>query len=175
MCPGMADDLQQVDDSRKTAIIDRELNKLNIDVAALQETRLPDNGSIKEINYTFFWQGKDHTKPRLHGVGFAVKNTLLPLIEPPQEGTERLLCINFSAQNRKVHIISAYAPTLTSSDEVKDQFYEELNCLLTQIPARDQIYILGDLNARIGNDHEAWPDCLGRRGIGKINNNGQRL
>ena len=39
MCRGLSYDLSQVDDSRKTAIINRELKRLNIDIAALQETR----------------------------------------------------------------------------------------------------------------------------------------
>ena len=39
---------------RKTALLDRELFKLDIDVAALQETRLAETGSIKESHYTFF-------------------------------------------------------------------------------------------------------------------------
>ena len=34
--------------------ISRELKRLNIDIAALQETRLPSNGSLKEEDYTFF-------------------------------------------------------------------------------------------------------------------------
>ncbi len=54
---GLSDDLQQVDDTRKTAIIiDHELAKRNIDIAALQETHLASSGSLKEKDYTFFWQ-----------------------------------------------------------------------------------------------------------------------
>ena len=37
MRAGLTDDLQVVDDTRKTAIIDRELHRLNIDIAALQK------------------------------------------------------------------------------------------------------------------------------------------
>ena len=59
MRPGLSDDLLQVDDTRKTAIIDRELKRLNIDVAALQETRHLLNGSLREQEYTFFWQGNN--------------------------------------------------------------------------------------------------------------------
>ena len=33
MCPGLSADLQQMDDPRKTAIITKELTRLNIDVA----------------------------------------------------------------------------------------------------------------------------------------------
>ena len=71
MCPGLEEDLQKVNDARKTAIIDRELSRLGLDIVGLQETRLPDFGSLKEKNYTFFWQGLEPGERRLHGVGFA--------------------------------------------------------------------------------------------------------
>ena len=35
-----------------------ELLKRNVEIAALQETRLSDTDTIKEENYTFFWFGK---------------------------------------------------------------------------------------------------------------------
>uniref|UniRef100_A0A0B7BU24 Endonuclease/exonuclease/phosphatase domain-containing protein n=1 Tax=Arion vulgaris TaxID=1028688 RepID=A0A0B7BU24_9EUPU len=57
MCPGLVNlDPTKTKDIRKTAVIDRELERLQVDIAALQETRLPDCGSVKEKNYTFFWQ-----------------------------------------------------------------------------------------------------------------------
>ena len=54
MCPGHNSDPLSVNDLSKTAVIDKELSRLNIDVAALQETRLPEVGSLRERNYTFF-------------------------------------------------------------------------------------------------------------------------
>ena len=59
MCPGLYDDLQQINDARKTAIVDRELKRLNIDIAALQEMRLPGSGSLKDRDDTFLWQGQE--------------------------------------------------------------------------------------------------------------------
>ena len=66
------DDLQNISDARKTAVINDELLRLKIDIAALQETRLADSGTLKEKDYTFFWQGKSAEHRREHGVGFAV-------------------------------------------------------------------------------------------------------
>ena len=53
------------------------------------------------------------------------------------------------------HLISAYAPTHTSSDQLKDAFYEKVDSLLCKIPPREQDLLLGDLNARVGADYEA--------------------
>ena len=48
MRPSLSNDLQKINESRKTAIVDSELDRLNIDIATLQETRLAENGSLKE-------------------------------------------------------------------------------------------------------------------------------
>ena len=86
MTAGLSDDLQQIDAARKTAIINAELHRLDIDIAALQETRLADNGSLTEKHYRFFCQGKKLEDKRELGVGFAVRNSLLSMIEPPTGG-----------------------------------------------------------------------------------------
>ena len=175
MCTGISDDLREVDDTRKTAIIDRELTKLNISIAALQETRLASSGSLREKNYTFFWKGREPEESRQHGVGFAIKNNLLGLIEPPTGGNERLLSIRLTTAAGPVNIISVYAPTLSSSEDTKDQFYGQLDEQIRGCPKHESLFLLGDFNARVGEDHESWPTCLGYHGIGKINENGQRL
>jgi len=175
MCPGFVDDPDLVTDSRKTAIINHELSRLNIDIAALQETRLPSDGSVRERDYTFFWKGKDPSEPRIHGVGFAVRNFLMPSVIPPNEGTERILSLRLSTATGNLTLISAYAPTLCSDNEDKDRFYDELSGLTSTIPASEGIVILGDFNARVGADHESWNPTIGKFGIGLINDNGQRL
>ena len=171
---GLSNDLQQINDSRKTAIIDSELDRLNIDIVTLQETRLAENGSLKQQRYTFFWQGKSIEEKREHGVGVAVKNSLLTVTEPPVNGSARILTIRLSTRAGRANIMSIYAPTLCSTADSKDQLYEELDVAIGNIPKTEQLYILGDVNARVGADHEAWLTCLGHHGMGKMNENGQR-
>ncbi len=56
ICPGYNKDPQT--DLRKTAMIGKKLGHLNINAAALQETRLPEDGSLHHHDYTFFCRGK---------------------------------------------------------------------------------------------------------------------
>ena len=107
-------------------------------------------------------------------MGFAVDNCLLGSVQPLEEGTERLLKVIMHTDSGSAHLISAYALTLTSSDQLKDAFYEKVDSLLGKIPPSEQVLLLCDLNARVV-DYEAWPDCLGKYGIGKISENWQRL
>ena len=105
MSPGLSEP-QEVNDARKTAIIDRELSRLNVDVACLQETRLAENGQIKEANFTFFWQGKPADEPRRNGVGFAVKNSLIPCIEPTSIGSDRIITLRIGTPAGRATIIN---------------------------------------------------------------------
>lgn len=41
--------------------------------------------------------------------------------------------------------------------------------------SKEYLLLLGNFNARVGLDHDSWPSCLGRFGVCKINENGQRL
>ena len=138
---GLSTSLQDSKDSRKTAVTNDELKRLNLDIATLQETRLADSGTLKEKDYTFFWQGKRSNEPRENGVGFVVRNSLLRMVEP----------------------------------DTKDMFYENLAAIIRNIPSRKQVVVLGDFNARVGADHDSWPSCPGQFGVGKMNENGQRL
>ena len=175
MRPGLTEDLQAVDDTRKTVVIDRELHKLNVDIAVLKETRPPESGSLIEKHYTFFWQGKGAAVTREHGVGFGVRNALLRMIESPTGGTERLLTLRLSTADGLVNLVCVYSPTLNSPGEVKGQFNESLDAAIGKIPFSEHIFLLGDFKTRVGAERKSRPSILGHHGIGKMNENGQRL
>ncbi|KAG7305186.1 hypothetical protein JYU34_009222 [Plutella xylostella] len=160
---------------RKTAIIDRELLRLRIDIAALQETRLLEEGSLREDNYSFFWKGRNNGERREHGVGFAVRNGLLGCIQTPEYLSERLMTLRLMSTAGPITFISAYSPTLKAPADVKDKFYEDLQRVLEKVQASDKLLLLGDFNARIGRNTNDWPECIGSHGLGNMNENGQRL
>ena len=69
-------------------------------------------------------------------------------------------------------IVSAYAPTTTNPDEVKDKFYNVLDDVISAIPRTDKLILISDFNARVGTDHQTWEGVIGAGGVGKCNSNG---
>ena len=67
--------------------------------------------------------------------------------------------------------MSAYAPTLTSSHDVKEKFYGNLDHVIKTTPLSDTFVLLGDFNARVEKDHSSWAGVLGKHGIGKASDN----
>jgi len=175
MTTGLSNDLETISDVRKTAIINNELLRLQIDIAALQETRLADIGCLKESDYTFFWHGKKEEEVREYGVAFAVRNTLLDKTQLGSTGTERLLTLRLNTSEGPVNLLCVYAPTLSAPADVNDNFYGQLDSFIKEFSKQEALIVLGDFNARVGRDNDAWPDCLGHFGIGRCNENGQRL
>ena len=59
-----------------TALVGRELDRYKVETAALSETRLAEEGLLKEVgaSYTFFWSGRKKEERREAGVGFAIKS-----------------------------------------------------------------------------------------------------
>ncbi|CAM2100582.1 unnamed protein product [Caretta caretta] len=90
---------------------------------------------FREKDYPFFWQGKSAEETQEEGVGFAIKNSLLGMIEPPTNGSKRILALCLFTSEGPVNLVSVYATTLSSSSDIKDQFYNQLNTnTISKIP-----------------------------------------
>ena len=130
---------------RRTALIARELGRYNIDIAALSETRRAEEGSLYEVGggYTFYWKGKKQDEDRISGVGFAIRSNLLKSTHLEPTGiSDRLMKLRIPiGKNRYTTLVSAYAPTFSNSEEVKSQFYLDLDAVIQSIPFEDKIVL----------------------------------
>ena len=99
--------------------------------------------------------------------------------------SERLITARFQTRFVKVTIIQCYAPTVTiiqcyaptndHNDEDKDKFYNQLQSLINKTPSHHLLLVMGDFNAKIGNDNTSVERTIGTHGIGQLNQNGKRL
>jgi endonuclease/exonuclease/phosphatase family metal-dependent hydrolase len=75
---------------------------------------------------------------------------------------------------RPISIIQCYAPTETSAEETKEEFYGLLNTTLAKIKKMD-IILMGDLNAKIGKDNIGTEQIMGKHETGERNDNRERF
>ena len=141
-----------------------------IGVGALQETRLPPIGSIRGQDYMLYWQGREPYENRTYGVGFAIRNSL----PNHHQNTSRIISLRLSTSTGPANVLSIYALTLCYSKEENDELYEELEVIIKEISAAEQLYLLGDFNARVGANHDSWSRNIGNFGFGRLNENGPR-
>ena len=167
--------------ARPSAIVARELERYNIDIAALSETRILGETSFAEnfgsSGYTYFLRGKPEGDKHYHGVGFAIRSKLVPLLNSryPKGINERLMTMCLPLPSCNITLISAYAPTLNSTQLEKDCFYDSLNAIIKKVPSSHKLLLMGDFNARVGVDYSSWEKVLGKHGVGRENSNGTLL
>ena len=163
----------------RTALVGRELDRYKVEIAALSETRLAEERLLKEVGagYTFFWSGHKKEERCEAGVGFAIKSHLVSKLSGLPKGINDRLMMLILPLSGKRHatIVSAYAPTMTNPDEVKDKFYDDLDSVISAAPRTDKLILLGDFNARVCTDHQTWEGVTGSEGVGKCNSNGLLL
>ena len=66
-------------------------------------------------------------------------------------------------------------PTNDASDKDKDAFYSLLQGVIDKLPRKDVNIIMGDANAKIGQDNVGYEEIMGRHGLGQMNENGERF
>ena len=175
----MLDETDSNRSKRRSALIAHELSRLDVDIAALSEVCSPEEGSLQEhsAGYTLFWSGKPATERRLAGLGFMLRTYIVSKLEDlPTGHSDRIMFMRLPLKNKQyATVFSVYAPTLQAEPAEKDKFYSELRSLLQNTPADDKLLILGDFNARVGQDAVTWKEILGRHGVGNCNDNGRLL
>ena len=142
---------------RRTALVSRELDRYKVEIAALSETRLAEEGILKEVgaDYIFFWRGRKKEARREAGVGFAIKSHLVSKLSGLPKGiNDRQMTLRLPLSGKRhATVVSAYASTMTNPDKVKDKFYDDLDSVISAALRTDKLILLGDFNARVGTDH----------------------
>ena len=93
------------------------------------------------------------------GLGFFINNRVLHFFRSFHQISDRVVYMDFFVPSKfdhqppcKLRIVNCYSPTnprTISNPEATDQFYRELQ-LAVDVPARFELWILGDFSAKLG-------------------------
>ena len=130
-----------------------EIKKHKIDICALSETKKKGKGNTKYEDHILIYSGKEKNERAASGVGLLIHQKFETNIKDIKYVSDRLLQVTLNLHDKKpTHFISVYAPDITKPQEERENFYTDLQNTLDKIPIPDEVIILGDFNARIGNE-----------------------
>ena len=84
-----------------------------------------------------------------------------------------MISVRFQDKPFNITVIQVYASTSNAEEAEVEQFYENLQDLLELTPPKDVLFIIGDWNAKAGN--QEIPGVIGKFGLGVQNEAEQRL
>ena len=84
-----------------------------------------------------------------------------------------MISVHLQGKPFNITVIQVYAPTSNAEETEVEQFYEDLQDLLELTSKKDVLFIIGDWNAKVGN--QETPGVTGKFAFGMRNEAGQRL
>ena len=173
---------------RKVVMLVWELKKYNIYAAGISETKWFNSNMYEVEGHVVLHSGRELPKEgesfqRSEGVGIVLSPIAAKAWrdggeqwEPvsPKIVTARLRLGKEGNQYRFLHLVSVYAPTFRAPQQVKDDFFEDVQRVIDKVPERDILMIVGDWNARVGSQlsDDQWEGVLGKHGLGRANEAG---
>ena len=75
-----------------------------------------------------------------------------------------MISVSFQGNPFNIMIIQVYASTSNPEEAEVEWYYEDLQDLLELMPQKDVLFIIGDLNAKVGS--QETPGITGKFGLG---------
>ena len=143
-----------------------------LDVLALSETKMKGKGESVFGAVKGRISGVMNGRAR-EGVGLLLSERLMACVVEWKEVSSRLMWVKVKFGCEVWMFISAYGPGSERSEDERTSFWNELSECVRIVKVRENVVVLGDLNARVG-DLEI-ENVVGMHGVPGTNESGEQL
>jgi len=134
----------------KLAQIINEMKMQQLKILGISKMRWTGSGKFVSEDTTVIYSGGEKHE---RGVGILFDKTTEKVIINWEPVSDRIITARLKTRFTNVTIIQVYAPTETAWDAEKDDFYEQLNEVISGAPSYDMKIVMGDFNTKIGEDN----------------------
>ena len=145
--------------------------RVNVNTLGISELTWTGMGEFNSDDRYIYYCGQESL--RRNGVAIIVNKRVQNAVLVCSLKNNRMISVCFQGKTFNIMVIQVYAPTSNAEEAEVERFYEELQDLLELTPKKDDIFIIGDWNAKIGS--QETPGVTGKFGLGVQNEAGQRL
>lgn len=150
-----------------------EFERAGLDVLGITETKKKGKGMEQLEGHIHIYSGVEQRERARAGVGCIIRKDIKEAIIDWTGHTERILTTTLEIKGKRITFIISYGPDEDEITKEKDKFWEELQMIYEA--QEEPIYLIGDLNARVGKDNRRIENIMGKQGEICRNNNGTRL
>ena len=150
-----------------------EMKRMNIDILRVSEMGWPNHGDFWTGDYRVIHSGTAQDKPGIAGVGIILSKHLGMRVKGYFQHSERIILVRLETKPRDTIVIQVYMPTTSHEEDEIDMMYDHLEEIIGRIKGDENLVILGDMNAVVGEGKEE--EVAGEFGLGLRNERGDKL
>ena len=163
----------------RCANISKEMKEYNIDILGLCETRWIQAGQTRlSTGETIIYSGhEDSNAPHTQGVAVMMSEKASKSLVGWEPVSARQMVARFKTSHKRITltVIMCYSPTNDAEEEETEEFYDRLRATLRKRTEKEIVVMMGDFNAKVGDDNTGYTSAMGKHGVGFMNGNGLHL
>ena len=109
--------------------VKQEMARVNIDILGISELKWTGTGEFNSDDHYIYYHGWESL--RRNGVVLIVNKRIQNAVLGYSLKNDRMISVHFQGKPFNITVIQVYAPTTDVKDGEADQFYEDLQDLLT--------------------------------------------
>jgi hypothetical protein len=145
-------------------IVDTMIRR-RVNILCVQETKWKGQ-KVKEVEATGFKLWYTGTTANKNGVGIVLDKSLKDVVVDIKRQGDRIILVKLLVGYLVFNVISAYAPQIGLNENIKRQFWEQLDALVSSVSISEKLFIRGDLNGHVGSIRVGFDGCMGVLGMG---------
>ena len=144
---------------------------MNVDILGISELKWTGMGEFNSDDPYIYYCGQESL--RRSGVAIIVNKRVRNAVLGCNLKNDRMISVRFQGKPFSIMVIQVYAPISNTEEAEVEWLYEDLQDLQELTPKKDVLFIIGDWNAKVGN--QDIPGITGKFGLGVQNEVGKRL
>ena len=145
----------------KLEVVKSEMTRVNINILGISEIKWTGMGEFTSDDHYICYHGQKSL--RRNRVAIIVNKRVQNAVLGCNLKNNRMIAVRFQGKPFNMKVIQAYAPTSNSEEAEVERFYEDLQALLELTLPKDVLFIIGDWNAKVGN--QETPGITGKFGL----------
>ena len=160
--------------ARKMQEIADQIMGSQTQTVALQEIRWRGYGLLKKDKYSIYYSCNPNTTGQA-GTGFVIQKSEMNKILGFKPISDHICKLRIKGKFYNITLININAPTEDKEEDMKEQFYEQLQRTHDRVPKHDVTIIISDMNAKLGKE-KVFSQVVGHHILHSIyNENGEMV
>ena len=123
--------------------------RVNMDILGIKELKCTGMGEFNSEDHYIYYCRQESL--RRNGVVIIVYKRVQNAVSGCNVNNDRMISVRFQSKPFNITVIQVYAPTSNAEEAEVKWFYEDLQDLLELTLNKNDLFIIGDWNAKVGS------------------------